>query len=336
MGFIGVVVTLIGSFAVSVAVHEVGHLLAGLTAGHRLVVFRLFIWTVFRAENRWEVKAGFTGWPIGGQCLMVPRDSAGELRFRLFDLGGGIANAFVGLFALLVGLMFDLSRPWANGMVLLASVSFLFVLSQAIPISMEIPNDGWILLDTAKDPNGPTDRRAMLQITAALAAGYRLRDIDENLFQSNTSVPQNQFGWARMIYLADRLNDAGQRVEASRVFQSIDITALAEVYAAYVQGELLYNWLAHQAGHEPAQARGRALTRYLRTSAVSALRVRAAEAAFMHSSPAKALQYVARAERGLPTLGLSGAIIVERDELATLKAQIAGMEHGRFEERPDT
>ena len=118
----------IGAFfaalAVSVVIHEAGHLVAGLLSGYRFVSFRLFNTALIRKDGNFRLRHyGIAG--TGGRCLLDPPDvPADRLSVFWYNAGGVIANIL--LFLALLPLM------WLDLHPLLKEWVFIFLLTDAL------------------------------------------------------------------------------------------------------------------------------------------------------------------------------------------------------------
>ncbi|MDE6367400.1 MAG: hypothetical protein K2L33_07440, partial [Muribaculaceae bacterium] len=80
------------SFAISVPLHEAGHLLCGLLTGYKFVSFRIFNFTFIRTEGRLKVKR-YAVAGTAGQCLLLPPDKSPEqVPTGWYNIGGVLAN----------------------------------------------------------------------------------------------------------------------------------------------------------------------------------------------------------------------------------------------------
>ena len=90
---------LILSFWLQAILHEGGHLVCGLLSGYRFLSFRVGSFTLLRQNGRLVLRRFYLP-GTGGQCLLEPPDGD-EVPFRLYNLGGGLANLLSALAAAL-------------------------------------------------------------------------------------------------------------------------------------------------------------------------------------------------------------------------------------------
>jgi hypothetical protein len=199
--------------------------------------------------------------------------------------------------------------------------------AQGVPISKNVPNDGWNIREANRSAQAREDLRCVLIITAMLADGVRLRDIEDSLFGVvGETWPDNQYGWMRLMYRGDRLNDSGAHAAASELFQSLPVEQLSGFYAGYLQGEILYCQLVHAvAPAHPFAVDSPEIQQYLRLRLPSSLRLRAAQAAYVEFDVLRARQLLNLARRALPALGSAGGEACEREAINALDRRLGGI-----------
>jgi len=271
---------------------------------------------------------------------MDPIRSEDHFRFRLYEMGGVLANAVLAASGVLALILTDMPDHWRLDLSLFVFVNLVLGLVNAIPFSKDVTNDGWNFVDANRSSQSRADNYRVLKIHAALSEGVRLRDVSPELFSTpSSSPPDSQIGWVRVIYSADRLNDIGDKSGASRVFHNVDLDKLSTFYAGYVIAELCYNRIVHQVldptgadaqNREPtseASEHHPALRQYLKLKVPVAFRLKAATAFYEDSDIEQAFRLLQQARESLPGLGSQGAIMTEQSEIDALEA--------RMKEAPD-
>ena len=176
-------------FFTHVFIHEFGHLLTGLASGYSFVSFRMgpmmFTMKDGKLKQSWHFIPGTMG-----QCLMAPpapRD--GQYPYALYNLGGGLANLLTAL--VLLALMIispwpDIVRPLGFGFI---TVGLYLGVSNLVPASLQgIRNDGANVRSLKANPITRQAFWAILQVSAHLVAGKRLRDLSSGLFAIQAEV----------------------------------------------------------------------------------------------------------------------------------------------------
>lgn len=168
------------SFVLHIVIHEGGHCLFGSLFGFKTVSFRIgsYIWT----NENGKMKFGrYHMAGTGGQCLMDPPNP--NLKAYVFYLlGGGLANLFVSIVCIFIGLL--------NHDILIdifcfsnIAVGLLISFTNLIPMDAGIPNDGLNVLYLIKDGKSVDSLYKQLKMAKELADGKRLDEIDSSYFE---------------------------------------------------------------------------------------------------------------------------------------------------------
>ena len=118
-GIAGGIALLVLAYFLQVVVHEGGHLVFGLLTGYRVLSFRIGRVLLVKLDGRWKLRAYHIP-GTGGQCLMAPPAQENP-PYRLYHLGGGLANLVLALLALPALLLSPspLLRVFAGALVLI-------------------------------------------------------------------------------------------------------------------------------------------------------------------------------------------------------------------------
>ena len=168
------------AYFLQVTVHEGGHLVCGLLTGYRPLSFRIGRVLLVKLDGRWRVRSlHIPG--TGGQCLMSP-PAQERPPYRLYHLGGGLANLLLAALALPLCLgtqLFPLRVFWGA----LAVFGLWMAAANLIPMkSGGIGNDGYNAQNLGKDPLAQRCLSAQLWMNASLLEGYSLADMPEEWF----------------------------------------------------------------------------------------------------------------------------------------------------------
>ena len=86
------IVMMTAAFYLQTILHEGGHLVCGLLTGYRFVSFRIGSWMVQRENGRLRFHR-YTLAGTAGQCLLAPPElTEGKIPYKLYNLGGVLAN----------------------------------------------------------------------------------------------------------------------------------------------------------------------------------------------------------------------------------------------------
>ena len=97
-GLLVLLLLLVLAYVLQVVVHEGGHLVCGLLTGYRALSFRIGRVLLVKLDGRWKLRAYHIP-GTGGQCLMAPPAQENP-PYRLYHLGGGLANLLLAALAL--------------------------------------------------------------------------------------------------------------------------------------------------------------------------------------------------------------------------------------------
>ena len=146
--------------------HELGHLIFGLSSGFRFVSFRVFSLAIYKKDG----KLRFGRYRVAGtlgQCLMYP--ASDDTPDRALHLGGVIVNSVT---AVLFTLVLILAYPILSLRLLSIGMIFwgvLLALTNGIPQKNGIlANDGYNAKSSGKDPNERKLAYNQLRIMAAM------------------------------------------------------------------------------------------------------------------------------------------------------------------------
>ncbi len=166
-----------------ILIHEAGHLVFGLMTGYEFLSFRVLKTIIYKKNGRLhKTKHSVKG--TAGQCLMRPprKQEDGSFPFVLYNLGGGIANLAASLVLIL---------PMAvtnNSVIRIVCLAFalmgvLVAVTNLIPISMVIQNDGMNVKSMLQDESLQEAFYLQLQFNAQMSDGKKLTEYPPDAFK---------------------------------------------------------------------------------------------------------------------------------------------------------
>ena len=219
-GLLALLVLLVLAYVLQIVVHEGGHLAGGLLTGYRLLSFRIGRVLLVRQDGRWKLRAYHIP-GTGGQCLMAPPAQANP-PFRLYHLGGGLANLLLSLLALpvLLGSSSPLLRVFAGALALLG---VWMAGTNLIPMRRGgVANDGYNACHQGQDPLALWCSCTQLWMVEALLEGYSLGDMPEEWFRLPPKADlSNPLVMSSAIQGASRLLARGEVEAADRAIQTL-------------------------------------------------------------------------------------------------------------------
>jgi hypothetical protein len=200
-------------------VHELGHLLAGLSQGMRflLLIFGPFQWHASESGIRfaWVTRLGL----MGGLAATIPTEIGPRLDRQLAVMiaGGPVASLLLAGAALALAIGAD-GRIAAYG-AFVAVASFGIFLVTAIPMrGGGFMSDGMQLLDVARGRRSVRERTDLLRVFAQSLAGVRPRDwapdaVDAVIALDSDEPLRRIAAWQLLLY---RAMDSGSDADVQR------------------------------------------------------------------------------------------------------------------------
>ena len=239
-GLFALLALLVLAYVLQIVVHEGGHLVCGLLTGYRALSFRIGRVLLVKLDGRWKLRAYHIP-GTGGQCLMAP-PAQERPPYRLYHLGGGLANLLLAALALPLCLWTQL-LPLQVFCGMLAVFGLWMAAANLIPMkSGGIGNDGYNAKYLGKDPLAQRCLSAQLWMNASLLEGYSLADMPKEWF----ALPQgadlgNPMIAGTAMQAASRLIALGELEEADGAVRALlardDLLGL---YRLELAGEAIY------------------------------------------------------------------------------------------------
>ena len=220
--------------------HELGHLIFGLSSGFRFVSFRVFSLAIYKKDG----KLRFDRYRVAGtlgQCLMYP--ASDDTPDRALHLGGVIVNSVT---TVLFTLVLILAYPILSLRLLSIGMIFwgvLLALTNGIPQKNGIlANDGYNAKSSGKDPNERKLAYNQLRIMAAMTDGKRLHEMPEEWFFCPTENANKPLSVAIRAMKADRETDLARLDQAKEILLDLANHGdnLMEFHLSAILSELLY------------------------------------------------------------------------------------------------
>lgn len=326
-GKMGLAAAVVIAFPLLVGVHELGHLLGGMAAGFRPLLFMVGPLRVEREGERFRVKLAFKGALFGGLAACAPTDTHDLRRRTLWLIAGGpIASLAAGV--LLLALRAVLDAPPVADTLLLATgvISLLIFMASAIPSNTAgFYSDGARIIRLVRGGADVEREVACLAIIGLSMGGDRPRDWSPELVaRAAAGEPDTLFGVAGRMYAYVHEMDAG-RVDAARAHIETAVAAaevlpkqvrpglmlLAAVFAARVDRDAgrARDFLDRAAGGVMLQAHSRPLAE--------------AAIAWAEGDRARAAERLDAAEAALAHASDPGGARMAADQVAELRREIA-------------
>jgi len=322
------VILLVAGFAVfqyvGIAVHEGGHLIAGLLSGYRFSLFRVlgFVWV---KEDGKIVRRSSKNKLIAGQCLMAPPEDFKNFRYILYNFGGGLANLVLAALCTVISFIWSSNEFvfmffWGG-----AIANYLYAVLNMIPMYVGVPNDG---MNAWKAWRGRTSGKGfylLLKANHELMEGKRYRDLDPEEFKLDPDADLTNYMDVQSVFLeASYWYDRGEYQKSVSTFSILDPSTLPQYYRNVIHGAFLYHAIVHEPYYEKAKSlyEEKGMAKLLSSGLPPLTRVLAAYEFFVLGNHEKGRKLAKKAKSDLENYENRGAVIMETDYHAELEAKM--------------
>lgn len=173
LGLMLSIVFIVIAFILHVIIHEGGHLVFGLLTGYDFLSFRIFSYSLVKADGAYHfVKLKIPG--MLGQCLMVPTSNIKDFKYKLYLLGGVLANIIASALSLIfIKLSFDF-------VIIFIIIGLFLAVTNFIPASF---NDGATLKLAKASPENEKLFFIQLDANAKMSLGATYKELPEWYFE---------------------------------------------------------------------------------------------------------------------------------------------------------
>ena len=254
------------SFAISVPLHEAGHLLCGLLTGYKFVSFRIFNFTFIRINGRLKVKR-YAVAGTAGQCLLLPPDkSLEQIPTGWYNLGGVLANMLA--VAVMIPLLFvDMPPLAAEAIVMFIIVNAFMLLLNGVPMRIGgVGNDGYNMRLLRRSSVSKQGFVSQLRSNAMIQAGVRLKDMPREWFVTEGEIDYgNALEVSLPVMQASIQVDEGKNGEALAAFEALYAhrDSLIQLYVNEIKCELVYLMLLEGRKEDAAALLDKELRKYI-------------------------------------------------------------------------
>ena len=167
---------------IHIALHEAGHLVAGLISGYHFVSYRFGKTMVMHDSNGKLVKKKYAVAGTGGQCIMGPPEYSDELPTTLYNYGGGLANLLLAVISLIIYLLINNIHVKVFFSIL-GLIGVFLAATNLIPLTSDmVTNDGANEREVRKSNTARKAFWSQLKVTELISEGVNTRDIPEEYF----------------------------------------------------------------------------------------------------------------------------------------------------------
>lgn len=326
-GTIAMAAAVVLAFPLLVGVHELGHLMGGMAAGFRPLLFMVGPLRVEREGERFRAKLAFKGALFGGLAACAPTDTRDLRRRTLWLIAGGPLASLAGG-VLLLALRPLLDPPPVADTLLLATgaISLLIWIASAIPMTAGgFYSDGARIIRLVRGGADVEREVACLALIGLTMGGARPREWSRELVAGAAAgEPDTLFGVAGRMYAHAHEMDAG-RVEAARAHIRAALAA-AEILPPQLRPGLLLQGALFAARVDRDAARARALLERGAGGLMLQVHTRPlveAALAWAEGDRARAAERLDAAEAALAHASDPGNALMAADQIAGLRHELA-------------
>ncbi len=281
-------------------IHEGGHLIFGLLTGYRFLSFRVLSFTIVKKDGKlvWK-KLKVPG--TLGQCLMYPPEwkDDEDYPYVWYNLGGGLLNL---VFCALSVPLFFLHSPllaWTAGFFVFTGV--IFGISNLVPMSIGLPNDGKNCLLCGKERENQKAVYAQLKINAMLSDGAMITDIPAELLCVGEGQPINSLtAFLRLMRIYQHFA-LGEEEKAENCLAELEacMDKLPVAFANTFDLERLYLLLQRETPIEEIAAYYAVLQPvFLQVKDISVLRIKYVYYLFLNDEERETVEWLVRSKKG--------------------------------------
>lgn len=170
------------SFFVQAIFHEGGHLIFGLATGYKFVSFRIGHIMLVKEKGRLKVRL-FNIVGTGGQCLLMPPQWSENMPYRLYNLGGCIANAATAILSLAIYFFIGKEGFFALFMAMLFVSGLSMALTNGLPLKVGgIATDGHNALSLKQNSSALRALWLQLYVNGLVSRGERYHNMPREWF----------------------------------------------------------------------------------------------------------------------------------------------------------
>lgn len=262
--FVYAYVWLVLAYFLAIIIHESGHLVAGLKSGYEFIFFRIKSMT-FIKENGKLVRKKFSIAGTDGQCIMMPpeSDTPEKVPFALYFLCGGLFNILASIICFSLGWLIDNTYIEIPLMVTGGVNAFLGIVN-LIPINAQVPNDGYNVVNLAKNKSEWILMYKHLRINGLLHKGVAPSEIPEELFDFG----EKNRGLGELLNASVCIDSKDFKKAEGLITSAIDSGKLFSIYELEAKSELLFCKIMNGApDDEISTLYDKTLQKYIATSA---------------------------------------------------------------------
>ena len=331
---ISAMIALLFFFFLGITIHELGHLVFGLTSGYTFNSLRVGSVELFKdgSKNKFNLSRRF----VLGQCVMIPSANEDEFKFIGYNLGGIIFSAiFCTIFSVML-LILDSNDLLSIVLSFGLFPNIFLLLYSAVPISFfGMPSDTLNAITASNSDDAKHGMYMMLRVEYELMNGKRYRDYDSNIFRINNEANLSNYFIAYILMLeAYRLIDLKLYSDAIVEYSKIDLEKLPVAYSGEIKASLMFCYAIHDSNKKRLGElfEEKEIVTLLKSSGFSFSKCLAIYEYFIAGNKAEAEKWIDRAKKEASNYPNKGQRIMELDRIKQLERTflMPRVSRGRF------
>jgi len=179
------------SFIISIILHELGHLVFGLSTGYKFHSFQFFTIKLIKIDNKIKVKKATN--MLLGQCVLDNDNDYKDIKYKLYMYGGSIFNLiFTILPTVIFVLIFVFKKEIISVLLIFGWINIMLFYSNGIPLVVNgIYNDSMNLKLMNKYDFIKEIVIKSLKLQREMEEKESINDVDNDLINSQNDVDNN-------------------------------------------------------------------------------------------------------------------------------------------------
>lgn len=289
---------------VHVIAHEAGHLVFGLLTGYEFLSFRVGSFTIVKKDGKLIRKKIKTP-GLAGQCLMSPPEWKDDEPYPYvwYNLGGGVMNLVLCLLAVPLFFIHVPFLAWIGGFSVFVGV--IFAITNLIPMTVGVPNDGKNCLLCTKSVENRRAIYLQLKMNALLSDGMDVTELPEELLVIGPNEELNPLTFFVRLLEYYKYTELGDEEKAEAILVSLEQNGqkLPVAFTNTVDLERLYRMLLTKRPLLDLAVYSKILQPvFLKVKDISILRVKYAYLALLSEEERETVDWLMYSKKGkLPT-----------------------------------
>lgn len=204
------------SFPLHVILHEIGHLLGGLSSGYQFIMFRLFSTVWIKTKNRLSRRKQYVP-GIMGQALMSPPSDNNRVALLVYNAGGVLMNLMTALIFIVFSIV-NSNETVGYSLITSAVVAFLLIIMSLIPVQ---GTDGYNMIQIYKKEETQSELINILSLYRDMVHGATFEELQKYINLDKISSLQEPTAVNQYDVKASYLLETGDFEGAFDIYQML-------------------------------------------------------------------------------------------------------------------